>query len=49
MVSSMVGNGGRASVMGESRAVLFKYFGVRASEDVGGDMYCSTPTSIGNV
>jgi hypothetical protein len=39
----------RISVMGESSAVLLIYFGVRASEEAGGDMYCSTPMSIGNV
>lgn len=35
--------------MGESSALLLMYFGVSASDDPGGDMYCSTPTSIGNV
>jgi hypothetical protein len=49
MTSSMVDNDGRISVMGESSAVLFKYFGVSGSDDAGGDMYCSTPISIGNV
>jgi hypothetical protein len=29
--------------------VLLRYFGVMGSDDGGGDMYCSTPTSIGNV
>ena len=34
---------------GDSKAVLLRYFGVMGSDDGGGDMYCSTPTSIGNV
>lgn len=37
------------SAIGESSALLLMYFGVRASEEPGGDIYCSTPTSIGKV
>lgn len=37
------------SAMGESSVPLLTYFGVSASDDPGGDMYCSTPTSIGKV
>jgi hypothetical protein len=40
---------GRISIIGESSAVLLRYLGVRASDDAGGDIYCSIPTSIGNV
>ena len=49
IVSSMTGNEPGISDMGESSALVLIYFGVSASEDPGGDMYCSTPTSIGKV
>lgn len=35
--------------VGESRAPLPANFGVSVSDDAGGDMYCSTPTNMGNV
>jgi hypothetical protein len=49
MDSSMAGKFPGASAIGESRLPLLTYFGVSASEEPGGDMYCSTPTSIGKV
>lgn len=49
MASSIAARDPGISVMGESRAPLLMNFGVSASEEPGGDMYCSTPTSIGNV
>lgn len=49
MASSIAGKDPGNSVMGESSVPLLIYFGVRASDDPGGDMYCSTPTSIGKV
>ena len=36
------------SAIGDSNVVLLIYLGVMASDD-GGDMYCSTPISIGKV
>jgi len=47
--SSITGKPIGISAMGESSVPLLMYFGVRASEELGGDMNCSTPTSIGNV
>lgn len=49
MASSMAASEPGSSVIGESRAPLLMNFGVSASDDPGGDMYCSTPTSIGKV
>lgn len=49
IVSSITGKPPGISVIGESRALLLMYLGVKVSEDPGGDMYCSTPTSMGNV
>lgn len=49
IASSMVASGSPTSAMGESSAVLLMYFGVMASDDAGGDAYCSTPTNRGNV
>ena len=49
IVSSMVANGSPVSAIGESSAVLLMYLGVTASDDAGGDTYCSTPTNRGNV
>jgi hypothetical protein len=49
MPSSIAGNEPGISVMGESSALLLMYLGVSASDDPGGDIYCSTPTSIGKV
>lgn len=49
MVSSMTGRPPGISAMGESSVLLLMYFGVRASVEPGGDMYCSTPTSMGKV
>jgi len=47
MASSMVGIEVRVSCIGESRVVM--YLGVRASDDAGGDIYCSTPINMGKV
>lgn len=49
IASSIVVSGSPISAMGESSAVLLMYFGVKASDDAGGDAYCSTPISRGNV
>lgn len=49
IVSSIAGKDPGSSAIGESSALLLMYFGVTASEDPGGDMYCSTPTSMGKV
>lgn len=49
MPSSMAGKVPGISVIGESSAPLLTYFGVSVSEEPGGDMYCSTPTSMGKV
>lgn len=49
MASSIAARDGWNSSIGESNAVEFRNFGVSASDDGGGDMYCSTPTSMGNV
>lgn len=49
MDSSMAGRVPGISAMGESSVPLLTYFGVNASEEPGGDMYCSTPTSMGKV
>lgn len=49
MASSMAASEPGSSVIGESRAPLLMNFGVSASEDPGGDMYCSTPISSGKV
>lgn len=49
MVSSMAGRPLGISAIGESRPLLLMYLGVSASDDPGGEMYCSTPINIGNV
>lgn len=49
IVSSIAASDPGSSVMGESSAPLLMNFGVSASEEPGGDMYCSTPTSKGKV
>jgi hypothetical protein len=49
MPSSIAAKQPGSSVMGESRAPLLMNFGVTSSDEPGGDMYCSTPTNIGNV
>lgn len=49
IVSSIAAMEGCSSSIGESSAVALIYLGVRASDDAGGDMYCSTPISMGNV
>lgn len=49
IASSIAAMDGWSSSIGESSAVVLMYLGVSASDDAGGDMYCSTPTSIGNV
>jgi hypothetical protein len=47
--SSIAAIEGCSSSIGESSAVTLMYLGVSASDDAGGDMYCSTPTNMGNV
>ena len=49
IASSIVAIVGGSSLIGESSAVEFRYFGVSASDEAGGDIYCSTPMSMGNV
>lgn len=49
IASSIAARDGWNSSMGESSAVEFKNLGVSASDDGGGDMYCSTPISMGKV
>ncbi len=48
-VSSIAGKELGISAIGESRPLVLMYFGVRASDDAGGEMYCSTPISKGKV